>query len=108
MADLNVDRFVWQDGDIEISNKKPTREDMQAVFDYRKEHPEMIQEPKCFTRKCVHFLGVKRQDPEEESTEFVYCKAFPDGIPADIAYGENDHTSPVKGDHRIRYEKSSK
>ena len=50
----------------------------------------MITEPKCFTRKCKHFIGVK-QDNEDESTERVVCEAYPDGIPDDIAYGDDLH-----------------
>jgi hypothetical protein len=46
----------------------------------------MLAEPKCYTRKCKYFIGVK-QDNEEEETERNVCKAFPDGIPDEIAYG---------------------
>jgi len=41
---------------------------------------------------------------EEESTEVNYCKAFPDGIPDEIAYGDNKHTEPYPGDNGIQYE----
>ena len=63
----------------------------------------MMQEPKCFTRNCKHFIGVKNDG--DELSERVACKAFPDGIPDSIAYGTNKHDKPVKGDHGIRYEK---
>lgn len=63
----------------------------------------MLREPNCFTRRCRHFTGVKL-DGQEESTERVVCEAFPDGIPDEIAYGENLHTSPFPGDNGIQYE----
>ena len=54
----------------------------------------MLQEPICYTRQCKYFIGVK-QDNEEEETERVVCKAFPDGIPNEIAYGNNLHAKPL-------------
>lgn len=55
----------------------------------------MIEEPQCYTRKCIHFEGVKQPTLGEEAGEFVYCKAFPNGIPDDIAYGNNKHLVPI-------------
>ncbi len=55
----------------------------------------MLEEPECHKRKCIHFHGVKQPDGTEMS-EVVYCKAFPDGIPEDIAYGGNGHTEKHK------------
>jgi len=63
----------------------------------------MLLEPTCYTRECKHYKGVKRLG-EEESTEVNYCKAFPDGIPDEIAYGDNKHTEPYPGDNGIQYE----
>lgn len=64
----------------------------------------MIAEPTCFTRKCKFFIGVK-QDNENEITERVYCKAFLDKIPDEIAYGENKHDKPFPGQkNNIVYE----
>ena len=63
----------------------------------------MLREPRCFTRECKHFLGVN--DVDQEVDQLVVCKAFPKGIPDDIAYGDNSHLKPVKGDHGIQYEK---
>lgn len=51
----------------------------------------MLQDPKCFTRGCKHFEGVRSEDGTER-TEYVYCKAFPKGIPYEISYGENLHS----------------
>lgn len=63
-----------------------------------------MEEPKCWTRRCKHFLGVK-QDNEEEETERVVCEAFPDGIPEEIAYGDNLHLKPLEGQgNEIVYE----
>lgn len=50
----------------------------------------MIAEPNCSMRSCRHFRGVKRPDGTELS-ERVYCRAFPNGIPDDIAYGDDLH-----------------
>ena len=68
----------------------------------------MIAEPICYIRSCSHFLGVK-QDNEDEATERVYCKAFPDGIPNEIAYGVNKHLKPIaEQDNDIIFEKAKK
>ena len=58
----------------------------------------MLPTPKCFSdkRKCIHFLGVKQVDGTEES-EILVCKAFPDGIPNDIAFGDDSHKEAKKG-----------
>jgi hypothetical protein len=53
----------------------------------------MLAEPRCFTRGCRHFLGVRQEPSETELDERAFCSAFPDGIPADIAYGYNAHTA---------------
>lgn len=53
----------------------------------------MIAEPNCHKRKCLHFIGVRQPDGEEPN-EFPYCPAFPDGIPPEIAYGDNLHQTP--------------
>ena len=49
----------------------------------------MLVIPKCFKRKCKHYIGVKNDG--DETTERVYCTAYPDQIPDDIAYGSNKH-----------------
>lgn len=65
----------------------------------------MMNEPKCFTRNCKHFIGVKQID-EDEQTEFLACKAFPEGIPDEIAYGENLHSEPMPDQgNKIVFEK---
>jgi hypothetical protein len=65
----------------------------------------MIIEPTCFQRNCKHFLGVKNDG--EETTERVYCKAFPDRIPDGIAYGNNPHSKPLSfQDNNIVYERA--
>ena len=50
----------------------------------------MINTPKCYKRGCIHFIGVKQSDGTEE-TENIVCSAYPNGIPADIAYGDDLH-----------------
>lgn len=60
----------------------------------------MITEPKCFSRNCKHFLGVKG----DEMNQVCYCEAFPDGIPFEITSGKVDHVMPYIGDHGIQYE----
>lgn len=64
----------------------------------------MLAEPTCVKRNCKHFEGVVQSDGTEK-TEQVVCKAFPKGIPGEIAYGDVLHTSPYKGDHGTQYEK---
>lgn len=56
----------------------------------------MLAEPRCWTRKCKHFIGVSQPDGTE-MTERVVCEAFPEIIPSDIAYGTNLHMSPIPG-----------
>jgi hypothetical protein len=51
---------------------------------------EYIPSPTCSF--CVHF-----NNPAQKA-----CKAFPNGIPADIWDGDNHHTTPVAGDHGLR------
>jgi len=69
----------------------------------------MIAEPKCWTRKCKHFIGVSRKKLEDERTEFVYCEAFPEGIPAIVAYGSVKHLTPLKGQgNKIVFEEKVK
>ena len=65
----------------------------------------MLREPHCFTRQCAHFLGVSQPDGTEK-TERVVCVAFPDGIPDEIAYGDNPHTEPYPGDDGVLYEQA--
>lgn len=50
----------------------------------------MLAEPKCYTRKCKHYEGVKWFG-DEEISENNFCPAFPNGIPYEIAYGGNKH-----------------
>lgn len=64
----------------------------------------MLLEPTCYTRQCKHFLGVKNDG--DETTERNFCKAFPDGIPDEIAYGKNLHMEKFLGQkNSIVYEK---
>ena len=64
----------------------------------------MLKCPKCKERKCRNYLGVRNDsEPFDEIEEVNYCEAFPDRIPYEIAYGDNDHTKPFKGDNGIRY-----
>ena len=64
----------------------------------------MIAEPICWKRKCRHLIGVKNDG--DERTERNYCEAFPDGIPKEIAYGNNKHfTVHPKQENDIIYER---
>lgn len=58
----------------------------------------MIDEPNCSIRHCKHFIGIKSDEGDEpEENERVVCEAFPDGIPDEIAYGENLHLKKLEG-----------
>ena len=66
--------------------------------------------PNCYYRGCIHLGGVKGE-PESnseyfcpEANERFCCKAFPDGIPHDIASGDNLHLEPYPGDHGITFQ----
>ena len=50
----------------------------------------MIATPRCYERRCVHLSGVLQVSGDERG-ERPYCPAFPSGIPADIAHGDNLH-----------------
>ncbi len=65
----------------------------------------MIIEAKCFIRKCKHYIGVSKPDGTELSERHI-CAAYPDGIPSDIAYGNDKHLE-VRPDQNnlIVYEK---
>lgn len=48
-------------------------------------------EPNCYRRRCKYFWGIYQPD-DSEDFETINCEAFPEGIPDDIAYGENKHS----------------
>ena len=52
--------------------------------------------------ECSRFRGVKWLG-DEESSERIVCKAFPDGIPIEIIANIFDHDKPYPGDHGIRF-----
>lgn len=63
----------------------------------------------CWKRKCKHFKWHAADcDPTTcggiHGTVPAYCTAFPNGIPAEIAYGENPHEDFCPGDHGLCYE----
>ena len=64
----------------------------------------MISSPNCFERKCKHYIGVNNFSSEIEADERNVCAAFKNGIPFEIAYGDNLHTKPYKGDNGIQFE----
>ena len=69
------------------------------------EEVDMLGEPTCFKRKCIHYDGVKWFGEDEESEGHI-CKAFPNGIPFEITYGDNLHLSPIKGQkNKVVFEK---
>lgn len=65
----------------------------------------MIAPPKCWERKCRYFIGVS--DAAEED-QVVVCKAFPRGIPDEIAYGDNPHALKYPGDGGLRFQPRKK
>ena len=65
----------------------------------------MLLSPKCYERKCKYYFGIIQPDGTEE-TEVNNCKAFPDGIPNEIAYGNNKHLKVLPNQKNdIIYEK---
>ena len=57
----------------------------------------MLPEVNCLNRRCKHFLGVTGTDGESEFGEVWNCKAFLDGIPNEIAYGDDLHLEVFEG-----------
>lgn len=55
----------------------------------------MIQDPQCNDCKHQH---------EPDGRRGIFCDAFPDGVPLDIAFNIHDHTGPYPGDMGIRFE----
>lgn len=45
----------------------------------------MINEPICFTNKCIHYAGVLKKQRAEED-EKNWCIYYEDGIPIKISY----------------------
>lgn len=52
----------------------------------------MLEVPKCYIRKCKYYIGVS-QPYNTERVELNICAAFPDGIPYEISYGTDSHTT---------------
>lgn len=68
----------------------------------------MLSESNCQKRDCRHFLGYSESQTEGGDDYLYVCKAFPKGIPEEIAFGNNPHTEPYKGDHGIQFEQVKK
>lgn len=71
----------------------------------------MLPAPKCFKRRCKYYIGVYMRIEADESTETHTCQAFPEGIPSDIAYGNNPHAEvhPDQDDPKgLTYKEKSK
>lgn len=56
----------------------------------------MLAEPNCSKRSCIHFLGHDRLNGTDESLVHV-CRAYPDGIPDEIAFGDDLHLEAKLG-----------
>ena len=54
-----------------------------------------IQEPKCSKRHCTWFSGAIKVS--DNPVPVNVCRAFPNGIPDDIAYGGNKHSEVIEG-----------
>ncbi len=63
----------------------------------------MLVEPKCFSRECNNFLGASGR---KEIAQIVVCRAFPEGIPDEIAYGDVLHLESYPGDNGIQFERA--
>lgn len=65
----------------------------------------MLAPSRCERRNCKHLRGWKQPDGTEES-EVVVCAAYPNGIPPEIAYGEDLHLKVREDqDNELVYEK---
>ena len=53
---------------------------------------------KIICTECKHF-------DQDNFVNGLYCKAFPEGIPDEIATGEFEHTTYYQGDNGIIFEK---
>ena len=53
-----------------------------------------VQFSKCYV--CQHFLS-------GGELENFTCKAYPEGIPADIVLGRTNHDRPLEGDNGYQY-----
>jgi hypothetical protein len=84
-----TDRYVSKASDVVVIKEKT-----------------VIERPRCDIRECRFFRGTKQLVEGDESTEVVWCNAFFDGIPDEIAYGNNLHLQPVKGDNGLQYERA--
>lgn len=91
---MTEDKFVWG------------VEDLIFEVDNWEEVGSVLAEPACFTRRCKHFVGTNV--PEVGGVEKVVCVSFPEGIPDEIAYGDNLHIKSFLGDNGIQYEKEKK
>jgi hypothetical protein len=59
-----------------------------------------LMAPRCFDRRCTHFLGVDYMTRDDVGTEVLVCRAFPvetGGIPDRIANGKILHAKVVRG-----------
>ena len=61
----------------------------------------MIDEPRCRQRSCKHYRGLIGST---ELDQRPACAAFPDGIPSEIAFGNNLHAEPFAGDRGLQFE----
>jgi hypothetical protein len=50
----------------------------------------------CINCKNLPIKRIKHTTKYSDPTTIV-CSAFPDGIPYDIAYGNNQHSKPIEG-----------
>jgi hypothetical protein len=53
----------------------------------------VLNKPRCYERRCKHFVGVRAPD-DSETGEVPVCFAFPDGM----------HVAAWTGDGGVRYE----
>jgi hypothetical protein len=69
----------------------------------------MIGPPKCYERKCIHYLGVYCPEEGSEIGQVPHCTAFLYGIPNDISNGNNLHLKPINDQgNDIVFEKKRK
>ena len=67
-----------------------------------------LVESNCIRRGCAHYGKEDRETPDGIMDDQHTCRAFPNGIPDSISYGNNKHLKPMAGDHGFQFVEGDK